>query len=240
MILGLHTSNNSSTAILYFTRNAELEAKRKRLAPKKYSLNKRVVKVLIEHTESIIVSTGLSYFLPDQDNSHLSFGQKLTRSIDQVFSMGYTSLIILGNDCPTLSQEDIYRAANTLNRGSDIYGRATDGGLYLIGLQQESYHKAIFEKLSWSSESLAEDFDNYLSKYSRKLHCIFPTIKADIDNVIDLNNFVESKATHLIIYNTLLSIISIFIGVVGHELSIELSQIRLKSTGLRGPPSLAA
>jgi len=105
----------------------------------------------------VISNSGLTYYISNTDSDTLSFGEKLTRNIDYVFAQGHNSIIILGNDCPQLNEADINKAADILHAGHDTYGRATDGGLYLIGLQQESYHKAIFEKLSWSDETLAED-----------------------------------------------------------------------------------
>lgn len=240
MILGLQTPRESSTAILYFTRSADIEARRKSLVPNDYKRNKRVVKALIDHTERIISKSGFSYFLSDSDSSALSFGEKLTQNIDHVFAQGYSNLIILGNDCPTLSNADILMAADILNKGHDTYGRAADGGLYLIGLQQESYHRAIFEKLSWSSETLAEDLDRYLSTYSREIHCVSKSVKADIDNKDDLAAFINTNARRLEIYLDIISIISgsqkinfIFIN------QLDLVDLPI-SNFLRGPPNLAA
>ncbi len=240
MILGLHTAKSSSTAILYFTRSADLEARRKSLVPNDYRRNQKVVKALIDHTESTIRKTGLSYFLSDSDSDSLSFGQKLTQNIDHVFAQGYTNVIILGNDCPTLSQEEINTAANILSKGHDTYGRSSDGGLYLIGLQQESYHRAIFEKLAWSRETLAEDLDKYLATYSREIHCVASSIKLDIDDFNDFQEFVDSKNIHVTVYHKIVEILFDFTPSIGTYLIYKIDNHLLNITSLRGPPQVAA
>jgi len=123
MILGLQTSHKSSTAILYFTRSADIESRRKSLIPNDHKRNRQVVKSLIDHTERIISDSGLSYFLSDSDRTDLSFGEQLTQNIDHVFAQGYTNIIVLGNDCPTLSTADIHNAAEILSEGHDTYGQ---------------------------------------------------------------------------------------------------------------------
>lgn len=240
MILGLHTANPSSTAILYFTRSAEVEARRKSLMHNDFKRNQQVIKALIDHTENVISKSGLTYYLSDSDSTSLSFGEQLTHNIDHVFAQGYTNIIILGNDCPTLTQNDIASAANILGAGHDTFGRAADGGLYLIGLQLESYHRALFQKLSWSRDSLAEDLDQYLATYSREIHCVSPTVKSDIDNHSDLMEFIDSNAVHLDIYHTIRSIVFVSYRSLDPFCNTYHSFLSESTTTLRGPPQIAA
>jgi len=239
MILGLETSHNSSTAILYFTRSVESEARRKSLIPNNYKKNKQVVKALIDHTKHVISNSGLTYYISNTDSDTLSFGEKLTRNIDYVFAQGHNSIIILGNDCPQLNEADINKAADILHAGHDTYGRATDGGLYLIGLQQESYHKAIFEKLSWSDETLAEDLDKYLATYSREIHCVASSIKEDIDDNLDLISFIGQASKSCTLYHKIISILIDYTQPRVFELHIIHQNTHLKTANLRGPPQAA-
>jgi rSAM/selenodomain-associated transferase 1 len=64
-------------------------------------------------------------------------GSRLANAFDRLFDEGYTGVVALDSDTPTLPAEIIGRAAGLLDApGNDVVlGPTADGGYYLIGLR---------------------------------------------------------------------------------------------------------
>ena len=63
-------------------------------------------------------------------------------------------MIIIGTDCPDLSQNIIEDAFLALNSHDVVLGPASDGGYYLIGMQQ--FTPEIFQNITWSTEQVLQ------------------------------------------------------------------------------------
>ena len=62
-------------------------------------------------------------------------------------------IVIIGADTPTLPEEIIIEAFEQLtSQNQVVIGPATDGGYYLIGVNQ--LQPALFENINWSSENV--------------------------------------------------------------------------------------
>lgn len=66
-----------------------------------------------------------------------------------------SQVIIVGTDCPTMSQDDLRKARDALASGDDlVLGPAEDGGYWLIGLTR--CDPALFSGIAWSSSTVLE------------------------------------------------------------------------------------
>lgn len=83
-------------------------------------------------------------------------GERLANCCADLLSSGFHSLVILGADSPTVQPEVVYEAFEQLTQPSAVVvGPATDGGYYLLGLNQ--LHPELFAQINWgSAEVLAQ------------------------------------------------------------------------------------
>jgi len=78
-------------------------------------------------------------------------GERLEAVFHQGFNSGFSVVMAIGSDCPSLTAEGLERASAALGGAADLaVGPAVDGGYYLIGLSSEQ--PAVFRGIPWSSE----------------------------------------------------------------------------------------
>lgn len=106
-------------------------------------------------------------------------------------SFGPTSVVLIGSDSPTLPRAFVDEAFHELERHDVVLGPATDGGLYLIGLNGQRTIDAvpkvwpIFQGIDWSTSQVLEQVSRKLSDAQGTLHLLPPWY--DVDDVDDLN-----------------------------------------------------
>ncbi len=89
------------------------------------------------------------------------FGTCLLHAARELFGQGYGAVCLLNADSPTLPTALLRRAAAALLRpgpGGEaraVLGPAEDGGYYLLGMTAP--HPALFERVAWSTERVADD-----------------------------------------------------------------------------------
>jgi rSAM/selenodomain-associated transferase 1 len=78
-------------------------------------------------------------------------GARLRNCFADLFAAGFEAIVILGADSPTLPAEIVMEAFDCLAAPSQaVVGPATDGGYYLIGLNQPQ--PQLFADIDWGSE----------------------------------------------------------------------------------------
>lgn len=83
-------------------------------------------------------------------------GARLRHAFADLFALGYSRVVILGSDVPTIAPRFVEQALESLDgaRESVVLGPAADGGYYLIGLR--SRRPELFQDIPWStSDALA-------------------------------------------------------------------------------------
>jgi rSAM/selenodomain-associated transferase 2/rSAM/selenodomain-associated transferase 1 len=80
-----------------------------------------------------------------------TIGDRMRNVFADVFGRGYSTVVIVGSDLPTLPVAYVEKAFDRLhNRRTDVaIGPATDGGYYLIGLH--ALTPELFESVPWST-----------------------------------------------------------------------------------------
>ena len=95
----------------------------------------------------------LGFDLKYCDQGEGDLGQRLMRIVENSFSRGAASVLVIGSDCPALSVGCLDKAVATLESGADlVLGPACDGGYYLIGLKR--FASSLFENIPWGSEDV--------------------------------------------------------------------------------------
>lgn len=78
-----------------------------------------------------------------------TLGERMHHAFASLFARGYSSVVMVGSDLPTLPPAYVVQAFTRLRDGSVVIGPAVDGGYYLIGLRAPS--PALFTSIPWST-----------------------------------------------------------------------------------------
>ena len=81
-------------------------------------------------------------------------GERLTSATQWAAKQGYTKILFVGSDSPTLPISYISEAIRLLDSQGTVVGPSTDGGYYLIGFSAAALTTAVphvFEEIAWST-----------------------------------------------------------------------------------------
>jgi uncharacterized protein len=111
------------------------------------------------------------------ERMHRAFYQALTR---------FSSAIIIGCDCPSLTSDDIEQALCHLTEGKPcVLGPAEDGGYVLIGLKKPQ--PILFEEMPWGTGEVLGLTRAKLQNLNLDYHEL--TTQWDLDTVADLSRY---------------------------------------------------
>jgi rSAM/selenodomain-associated transferase 1 len=116
-------------------------------------------------------------------------GERLNHAFQTAFSRGFQQVIALASDVPDLCEAVIPRAFQVLRIEDTVIGPSPDGGYYLIGFQSDSFHSAIFDDISWSTDQVFPQTYAKLQKSGRSVHVLTPW--RDVDTVADLQALIQ-------------------------------------------------
>jgi rSAM/selenodomain-associated transferase 1 len=89
--------------------------------------------------------------------------------------------IIVGSDIPAISPSDVAKAFKLLGNGDAVFGRAQDGGYWLVGLRRAPRLLAPFANVRWSGpQALADTLRNLERK-----RVAFASMLGDVDTEED-------------------------------------------------------
>jgi len=142
-----------STAILLFSRTATAEVEMKSFGAG--AAGSRITEALIARTELTLKKTRLPVFRSDESSQvgH-TFGERLANAMARVYNAGFKRLLVVGNDCPSVSAAHLIAAARQLGAGRNVVGPDRRGGVWLIGLQRKDFDATVFAALPWESHEL--------------------------------------------------------------------------------------
>jgi hypothetical protein len=167
-------NTNSTTAILLFAHSEQKESKIKPIANQKKQ-NVLLWKKMNERVLKTIQKTNFPYFISDENTQiGITFGEKITHAIEEVFSKGFTKVIVVGNDCVELNSCSLKDAAYKLQTNSVVLGSDFNGGTYLIGVTKSSFNAAKFAIISWKTSTVLEElkhlFIDQAIAFTSRLH----------------------------------------------------------------------
>lgn len=150
----------NATAIIVFARSASAECSHKFISTSAYK-NRLLFELFNNRVRAIVKKTRLPHYTFDETQQKgLTFAEKITHSIESVFSLGYQNLIVIGNDCPAMNMSLLKEVIVAVEAGKNVFGPDNRGGVYLMGLQKSSYYTDIFKNLRWQTSFLFRDIVN--------------------------------------------------------------------------------
>ncbi|MEZ4526920.1 MAG: TIGR04282 family arsenosugar biosynthesis glycosyltransferase [Desulfobacterales bacterium] len=126
-----------------------------------------------------------SYF-PQSDGD---LGMRMKKSFVQAFEKKYDRAVLIGSDCPDLTQKVLEQAFVELTNANAVIGPAADGGYWLIGFQVSGFCPPVFEGISWSTETV---FAETMKKFTqKKINAAVLPKYMDIDTITNLREWHE-------------------------------------------------
>ena len=114
-------------------------------------------------------------------------GERLTSATQWAAKQGYTKILFVGSDSPTLPISYISQAITLLDSRDTVIGPSTDGGYYLIGFSAEALTTAVphvFEEIAWSTADVYQQTVTRIREAEVTLGLLPPWY--DIDTAEDL------------------------------------------------------
>lgn len=230
-------STKRHIAILVFARRAHVELKHKSFfAPIGFKKNLAVAQFLNRRIQLLAEQTGFPVFWFDEkDQRGGNFGQKLSNAVQEIFQKGFQQIIIVGNDCPTLTSNHFLVSIAAAQKGKMVIGPTMDGGAYLIGLQRASFAKDAFESLPWQNEQLLSSLQKLALQQGQEAQLL--SYEIDLDAKEDIV-FSFQYANKRALLAPLFSIIGWFKESINDHEELTINNIVFTSLRLRGPPQL--
>lgn len=117
-------------------------------------------------------------------------GERMARAIRAELAHGAARVVVIGTDCPELGAADIESAFAALDEADVVFGPATDGGYYLVGVRDN--HPSLFGRMIWSaSDTLAVSLERAAAA-GLDVHLLAP--RSDIDTAEDLRAWQARRA----------------------------------------------
>lgn len=164
---------NSKNALIVFTRNPELGKCKTRLAATvgdvaALNIYTFLLKRTAQITTSVKADTYVFYSEMVRENdlwddnlfrkkmqTEGDLGLKMQTAFEELFTLGYQQVIIIGSDLYDLESLDIETAFEQLISNDYVVGPAEDGGYYLLGMKKMK--AAIFQNKNWGTDSVLRE-----------------------------------------------------------------------------------
>ena len=114
-------------------------------------------------------------------------GARLTSATEWAAEHGYTKILLVGSDSPTLPISYISEALTLLDSRNIVIGPSTDGGYYLIGFSAAASTTTVphvFEEIAWSTADVFQQTVTRIRETEVTLGLLPPWY--DIDTAEDL------------------------------------------------------
>jgi len=220
-------NSKSKNAVVLFTADSSKESIKKNLSSTQKLTGKlldvftdQIINTIIKAKEYIdfhlIISTDISsenkirrkikdsnsYDFLIQEGKN--FGERFSDSIEKAFQYGFENVMVIGNDCPDITETTIINSFNLLyNKNSIVLGPANDGGFYLIGLKW--FDEKLFSNIKWNTNSVYKKLLENI--YGTELNIYELAKQNDIDNAAGLKNWFKQKSNISLIINKVIKIL---------------------------------
>lgn len=222
--------NSKNTAILFFSRNLREEylAKPFGISSERFSI---LYQLLLRKTRKTLSTIGLEVIESFSESQRgENFGKRITNAVTDVFSLGYASVIIVGNDLPGLESNHLLQAKTFLANGENVIAPDYHGGAYLIGVTKSSFDASYFETIEWQTSKVFEQLQNLLNAQA------LTDTQVDLNDIKDLQLILNDANSFSDSFKILLKSI-LNESRLSTSLYINLYQeYALSTVALRGPP----
>lgn len=139
-----------------------------------------------------------SDFLPDQEvedswiqrvQNGKDLGERMSSAFQDAFEAGFEKVLIIGTDCPLITEEILNEAVSKLSSSDLVIGPARDGGYYLLGMSR--LYAQVFQGINWSTDQVLSQTVAVAQKLG--LSVSFLQEFSDIDTLEDLTLFTSQN-----------------------------------------------
>jgi len=116
-------------------------------------------------------------------------GQRLESAFDRSFAAGAQRVVVIGSDCPAVTDDDVGQAWAELRLRDVVLGPTTDGGYWLIGLRQ--IEPSLFHDIPWSTDGVFAESMKRISH--RRLSVQVLRQLTDVDTERDWRAFLSAR-----------------------------------------------
>jgi len=109
-------------------------------------------------------------------------GERMARAASEAFGSGSSGAVIVGSDCPEISESLLADALDALSGNDVVLGPSEDGGYYLIGLQRDAAQ--LFSGPEWGTSSVLEATMRIARECALTVHLL--PVLTDVDRPDDL------------------------------------------------------
>lgn len=152
---------------------------------------------LLAHTVEVVRASGIPFELRVTGADPAVFRSALGEETDVVpqgdgdltekLQRVQAPAMVIGSDCPGLTQHHLWAAHDTLATEPMVIGPASDGGYYLLGYRDDA--EFAFEDIPWSTEKVFEEtLRRFVERGIRP--AVLPEL-SDIDSAADLEDWPE-------------------------------------------------
>ncbi|WP_169303356.1 DUF2064 domain-containing protein [Pedobacter cryophilus] len=173
------------TCILYFTTGANSS---KSFSNQK-NKNTAIQKALFKKTLKEIRQTQLNYVVTDGKAKGNDFESRIKSAVEEVFLKGYQNIVIVGDDTPQLSAQNLLFAAKKIADKEVIIGESEDGGAYLIAFNKQQFYQGILENLPWQTNQFYQSLLCNIKSGSLS-HQTLPVLQ-DLDDSLAVHLFIN-------------------------------------------------
>ena len=118
-------------------------------------------------------------------------GACLSQATECLFAEGYSRVMAIGSDGPTLPSAYLERAAELLDHHDVVVGPSEDGGYYLVGLRRPA--PGLFEGIAWSTSRVVSQTEGRAATLGLSVAWLPPWY--DVDTAADLERLRAELAT---------------------------------------------
>ena len=124
------------------------------------------------------------YRLPTFNQRGNTLGLKIVNAFQDYFKQGYSRIVLIGSDSPTMPMEFIEEAFHALKSKDFVVGPCCDGGMYLVGAKQTIEPK-IFHRIPWDTSDVLNMVLSKLYRYNINFSLL--PFWYDVDTIDDFN-----------------------------------------------------
>ncbi len=126
------------------------------------------------------------HFMPQDGND---LGERMGKTLHQVFAEGYDRAVLIGSDIPDLPAAILDDALSGLSDNDAVIGPAKDGGYYLIGFRINTFFPDVFHAIEWSTAAVFSRTMEVFAEAGLRVHAL-PAWR-DVDTSEDLRDLWE-------------------------------------------------
>jgi len=127
----------------------------------------------------------------NQRGSHL--GKRIVNAFKDFFKKGYTDIVLIGSDSPTIPRNYIKQAFEALKQKDFVVGPCCDGGMYLVGARK-TIEPAVFRNIPWDTSGVLNLVITNLFSYGIRFSML--PFWYDVDTLDDMK-FLELHLKYL-------------------------------------------